>query len=497
MKKNCLILPLVALAACSGQQQERLPNVIIIMADDLGCGDLSVLGSTVLKTPNIDRIATEGLIFTNGYAAAPTSTPSRYSLMTGMYPWRNSEAEILPGDGNLIIGRDQPTIAKLMKYAGYETGVIGKWHLGLGRGEIDWNAPINPSPKETGFDYSFIIAATNDRVPTVYVEDGTVVGLDMSDPIYVSYTENFSGEPTALTHPEMLRMKWSMGHFYSIVNGIPRIGYMKGGSAARWVDEDMADLFVDKVKGFIDRNRENPFFLYYGLHQPHVPRVPHPRFAGKSDMGHRGDVILEADWCVGEVMKYLEEADLAENTIVIFTSDNGPVLDDGYRDEARERWGGINPAQPYRGGKYSLFDGGCHIPFFVHWKGRVKPGVSDAVVCQIDLYASLAEMVGIEMPHGLDSRSTLGVFLGKSKKGREQLVLGSMGKLSMRSGDWYLMPPCEGFAVDPCGIETGWSDSWALYDLGPDTGQREDVAGKYPEKLEELRTVFSLLTAGY
>ena len=196
----------------------------------------------------------------------------------------------------------------------------------MGRGEPDWNKKVVPGANEIGFDYSCLIAATNDRVPTVYVENGYVVGLDKNDPIEVNYEENFEGEPTAISNPEMLKMHWSHGHNNSIVNGIPRIGFMKGGNSAKWVDEDMADYFIGKVGDFINKNARTPFFLYYGLHQPHVPRVPHQRFVGKSGMGSRGDALLEADWCVGELIRILEKNSLLENTIIVFSSDNGPVL---------------------------------------------------------------------------------------------------------------------------------------------------------------------------
>ncbi|MDD4632123.1 MAG: sulfatase-like hydrolase/transferase, partial [Proteiniphilum sp.] len=326
------------------KEKEVKPNIIVILADDLGYGDVSAYGAQTIHTPNIDRLGNEGIKFMNGYATSATSTPSRYALMTGMYPWKNKEAKILPGDAPLIIQESQYTLPKMMQEAGYTTGAIGKWHLGMGRGEIDWNETVKPGANEIGFDYSCLIAATNDRVPTVYVENGNVVGLEKDDPIQVSYEENFDDEPTALTHPELLKMHWSHGHNNSIVNGIPRIGFMKGGEKARWVDEDMADYFIDKVKNFIQKNKENPFFLYFGLHQPHVPRTPNERFAGATGMGPRGDAIAEADWCVGEVLSQLEELGLLENTLVIFSSDNGPVLNDGYKDQAVELLGDHTPA---------------------------------------------------------------------------------------------------------------------------------------------------------
>ena len=206
-------------------KQKLNPNIIIIYADDLGYGELGSYGATELKTPNLDKLANGGMRFTNGYSSSATCTPSRYALLTGTYPWRNKGAKILPGTASLIIDTSQTTIPKMLKKKGYHTGIIGKWHLGLGNGNVDWNSNISPGPNEVGFDYSNILAATQDRVPTVYIENGYVVNLDPSDPIEVSYDKNFDGEPTGLNNPELLKMKWHHGHNNSIVNGIPRIGF--------------------------------------------------------------------------------------------------------------------------------------------------------------------------------------------------------------------------------------------------------------------------------
>ena len=279
------------------------PNIIIIYADDLGYGDLSAYGGMKLDTPNIDRLAEGGVRFTNGYATSATCSPSRYALLTGMYPWRNKNAKILPGTAPLLIDTTQMTLPKMLKSEGYETGIVGKWHLGLGTGYVDWNSRISPGPNEVGFDYSFIMAATQDRVPTVYIENGEVVNLNPNDPIEVDYKNNFDQQPTGKDNPELLKLKWHHGHNNTIVNGISRIGFMKGGHTARWTDETMADTFLMEAEAFIKRKKDKPFFLYYALQQPHVPRTPGPRFVGKSGMGPRGDVILEADWCVGELWK--------------------------------------------------------------------------------------------------------------------------------------------------------------------------------------------------
>ena len=372
-----------------------------------------------------------------------------------------------------------------------------KWHLGMGNGNVNWNETVKPGAKEIGFDYSCLIAATNDRVPTVYVENGDVVGRDPSDPIEVSYEQNFEGEPTAISNPEMLKMQWAHGHNNSIVNGIPRIGYMKGGKKARWKDEDMADYFVDKVKNFITEHRDSSFFLYYGLHEPHVPRAPHQRFVGKTTMGPRGDAIVEADWCVGELLTYLKKEGLLEKTLIIFSSDNGPVLNDGYKDGAPELAGKHAPAGGLRGGKYSLFDGGTHIPLFVYWKGKIQPVKSDALVCQMDLLASLGSMVGATLPDGLDSRNYLNAFMGTELKARENLIIEAQGRLGYRSGDWIMMPPYKGSQRNLTGNELGNLDEFSLFDVKSDKGQKSNVAGRHPELLERLKQEFFVQTDGF
>ena len=496
MKNFYILLPAICLAGCTSETAEK-PNVIVILADDLGFGDVSAYGSATIHTPHIDKLANEGVCFINGYATSATSTPSRYALMTGMYPWKNKDAKILPGDAPLIIDEHQFTLPKMMQSAGYTTGAIGKWHLGMGNGNVNWNEVVKPGAKEIGFDYSCLIAATNDRVPTVYVEDGKVVGLDPDDPIEVSYEKNFEGEPTALSNPELLKMEWAHGHNNSIVNGIPRIGYMKGGKAARWVDGDMADYFVGKVKVFVSGHKNEPFFLYYGLHQPHVPRAPHSRFAGTTTMGPRGDAIVEADWCVGELIAHLEKEGLLENTMIIFSSDNGPVLNDGYKDGAAEKVGEHKPAGGLRGGKYSLFDGGTHIPLFVYWKGTISPVISDALICQMDLIASLGKLVNASLPEGLDSREYLDAFMGKKLQARENLVVEAQGRMAYRQGDWMMIPPYRGQDRNLTGNELGNLPEYALFNLKEDKAQQENrVAGNEP-LLEEMKENFFTLTAGY
>lgn len=475
------------------QQEEApkdQPNIIVIYADDLGYGDVGAYGSTKLKTPNIDRLAAGGLRFTDGYATSATCSPSRYALLTGSYPWRNEDAKILPGTAPLLIDTAQMTIPKMLGAQGYRTAVVGKWHLGLGDGHVDWNQQIAPGPNEIGFDYSYIMAATQDRVPTVYIENGRVAGLDPNDPIEVNYQKNFPGEPTGKDNPEMLKMKWHHGHNNSIVNGIPRIGFMKGGESAKWVDENMADTFLVRAQQYIIEHKDEPFFLYYGLQQPHVPRTPHPRFVGTSGMGPRGDAIVEADWCVGELINTLEKEGLLENTLIILSSDNGPVINDGYYDEAEEKLGEHNPRGPLRGGKYSLYEAGTRVPFITYWQGRIEPAVSEALVSQVDLLSSLAALAGSEV-RGQDSKELLDVFLGKSSEGREELILEATTRTALRKGDWVMIPPYKGPAVNTSvNIELGNSDQFQLYNLKEDLGQQSNLAGTYPEKLQEMMAVF-------
>ncbi len=470
--------------------QPTKPNVIIVYLDDLGYGDVGAYGATALQTPNFDKLASGGVMFTDGHATSSTCTPSRYGLLTGVYPWREKDAAVLPGTAPLIIGTEQLTIPKVFKGKGYATGIVGKWHLGLGNGNTDWNQRVSPGPNEVGFDYAYIMAATQDRVPTVYIDNGNVVGLDVNDPIEISYKKNFEGQPTGIDNPELTTMKWHQGHNNTIVNGIPRIGFMKGGEKAKWTDTDMADHFLSKAQDYLKAHKSEPFFLVYTMQQPHVPRTPNQRFVGKTDMGPRGDAIVEADWCFGEFMKTLEDEGVLDNTLIIFSSDNGPVVDDGYWDDSVKKLGTHTPSGILRGGKYSLFEAGTRVPFITYWKGKIKPAVSDALVCHVDILASLAQL--IDSPEKTqDSKPMLDVFLGKSKEGRSELVLEATSRTSLRTGDWALIPPHKGPAVNTwVNIELGNDLEWQLYNVKNDISQQKNVAKENPEKLKELIAIF-------
>jgi arylsulfatase A-like enzyme len=489
LKSTVLALILLNALGVSPAAAQKRPNVVLIYADDLGYGDVSAYGARLLKTPNIDRLAREGVRFTDGHSPAATCTPSRYAMLTGEYAWRRAGTGVLPGNAALIIEPGRTTLATIFQRAGYATGVVGKWHLGLGpAGGPNWNAEIRPGPTDIGFDSAFIMAATGDRVPTVYVENRHVVGLDPADPISVRYGEPLDDSPTGRGNPSLLKVHPSHGHDQAIVNGISRIGYMTGGKAALWKDEDMADVFTRAATAFIERHRGKPFFLYFALHDPHVPRVPHPRFVGATPLGPRGDAIAQLDWSVGEVLSTLDRLELADDTLVLFTSDNGPVLDDGYRDEAVEKLGDHTPAGPLRGGKYSNFEGGTRVAFVVRWPARVKPAVSDALVSQVDLLASFAALVGVPLSDSRvrDSENVLPALLGASNRARAVLVE-QAGSLSVRQAQWKYIAPGKGPPINQnTRTELGNSPAPQLYDLSKDIGERTNLATSQPERVREL-----------
>ncbi len=502
--KDFVVFPLLGVVTCSGfsgcnagQSPSMLPNIVFILADDMGYGDFSCYGATEIKTPNVDRLAASGLRFLNAHAIAATSTPSRYALLTGHYAFRRNDTGIAAGNAPSVIRPEQKTVQAMMQKAGYVTAAVGKWHLGLG---IDtnqpWNNYITPGPKELGFDYSYIMAATGDRVPCVYLENQRIENLNPSDPVEVSYTTPFPGEPLGKDHPEMLtKLRPSHGHDMAIVHGISRIGYMKGGKQALWVDEYIAENITSKAVAFIERSKDKPFFLYFGTNDPHVPRWPHPQFVGKSGMGPRGDAILQFDWTVGQVLDALERNGLLDNTIVIVTSDNGPVLDDGYQDQAVELIGKHTPWGPLRGGKYSAFEAGTRVPFIISWpKGNVPQGkTSQALVSHIDLFASLAKLTGQTLNDDAapDSFDQLNAWLGLDSKGRDYVIKQAGNTLAVIKDDWKYIAPSR--RDDPfwthTSTETGFITQPQLYNLSFDIGEHNNVASENPEIMRRLAGV--------
>lgn len=475
----------------------KQPNVIFIYADDLGYGDLECYGARNVQTPNINRLSSGGIRFTNAHATAATSTPSRYALLTGEYAWRHPGTDVAAGNAGMIIRPEQYTMADMFKSVGYATCAIGKWHLGLGdkTGLQDWNAPLAAALGDLGFDYSYIMAATADRVPCVFIENGQVANYDPTAPIEVNYNKNFAGEPTGKDNPELLyNLKPSHGHDQSIVNGISRIGYMKGGGKALWKDENIADSITAHAIDFIKLHKSQPFFMYFATNDIHVPRFPHDRFRGKNPMGLRGDAIAQFDWSVGQILDVLDKMGLTENTLIILSSDNGPVVDDGYQDCAEELLNGHSPTGDLRGGKYSAFEGGTRVPVIVRWpKGITQPETSDVLISQIDWFASMASFVNARMPKGAapDSYNRLGNLLGQDKEDRPWLIeQAANNSLSVRTKEWKLIDGTDGAKMIPWGpkIETGYSPTPQLYKM-KEAGEQMNVVEQYPEKVFELQRI--------
>lgn len=499
------LLPPLALFAQAGGDAGIMPrpNVVMIYADDLGFGDLECYGAKGVKTPNANSLAANGLRMTNAHAVASTSTPSRYALLTGEYPWRKPGTDVAAGDAAMIISPEQYTVADVFKEAGYATAAFGKWHLGLGAesGRQNWNSAISPALADIGFDCSYIMAATADRVPCVFIENGRVANYDSSAPIYVSYGQNFKGEPAGRNNPELLyNLRHSHGHDMSIVNGIGRIGYMKGGGKALWKDEDIADSITARAVDFINANKDKPFFVYFATNDVHVPRFPHERFRGASEMGLRGDAIAQFDWSVGEIVEALRSNRLLDNTLIILTSDNGPVLDDGYADDAEELVGEHSPTGGLRGGKYSAFEGGTRVPFIVHWPAKIKnAAVSDALVSQIDFLDVMAGIVGKKAAPGVRSfspdgdRSQYGAWMGEEGADRPFAVeMAANHTLSLILFNWKYIEPKGGPAMVPWGpkIETGYSRKPQLFRrVNGEFDENSNLADENPAMLNALKNL--------
>jgi len=489
----CLLLAIgMALTSCAidstaGQGVSR-PNIILILADDIGYGDLGCYGATKVKTPNVDGMAAEGVRFTDAYAPASVCTPTRYSILTGEYAWRSRAGRVvLDGDAPLCISTNKFTLPAMLQRVGYQTACVGKWHLGFGAERTDYNGELRPGPLELGFDYFFGIPATGDRVPTALVENHRVVGLVESDPIQINYRQKIGDEPTGLERPDLLKLKADRQHSGTIVNGISRIGFMTGGQRARWKDEDIADRITSEAINFIERNRSNPFLLYLATHDIHAPRYPNPRFMKDSQLGYRGGAIAEFDWTVGEVLAALKRFKLDENTLVIVTSDNGGATSDGYEEPplAGHKFNG-----PLRGLKSGLWEGGSRVPLIARWPGRIKPGEAARIVTQLDLFATAAELTSQPLPEGaaMDSISFLPVLDGNPKAHqRNEVVLQSgNANLALRVGDWKYIPNLK--------IVGGWYADKSpglvgegLFNLANDLGEQQNVAAANSNRVAKLR----------
>ena len=456
-------------------KQDAKPNIIFILADDMGYNGLSCYGATRIKTPNLDRLAAEGIRFTDGHCAASTCTPTRYAFMTGRYPFRSwCSYSALSTNAPLLIEVDRPTVPSFLKSHGYSTSIIGKWHLGYGeekgfadnRGKTppnhwkprgpgpDWNGELKPGPLENGFDYSYVIPVANSFPPYVIVENRCVVGLRPNSPIGQMESKNS--------------------------------GKMEGGEGARWKDEDLVDMFTNKLVSQLESyaKDDKPFFLYYPAHQPHLPWRPNARFKGSSQAQAYGDVIQELDWSVGELLKTLDRLELTDNTIVIFSSDNGASGRD---------FNGHSANGSLRGGKGDLTEGGHRVPFIVRWPDRIKPGLeSNVLVSQSDLFATFAAIIGEELPTAAapDSYNILPALLGEQLPNPARPVVmssGGTGALSIRSGKWKLMlgqGNCgyrEFFGKKPHPAPKPSDPPAQLYDVVADPAEEYNLYTKHPE----------------
>ncbi len=501
MRLTHLVLSFAALGGitvpASAEESER-PNIVIIYSDDVGVGDVGAYGEPTTDTPHLDRLAAAGLRFNQAFATSSTCTPSRYSVLTGNYPFRQRGTYILNGDAAMLIESGTSTLASVLNDVGYETAMIGKWHLGLGDGSgpINWNGDVDATPLDLGFDESFILPATNDRVPTVLMEGNRVVGLSADDPLTVSFSQQVGDEPTAASHPQLLKYPADGQHNGTIVNGISRIGWQSGGKSAWWDDQALTGQFVDRFKQFLDGKGDEPQFVFLSLHQVHTPRTPAEQFVDTSQTGLRGDSMIELDWAVGEVVSLLQERDMLDNTLLIFTSDNGAIFYDSYNDGSIEKANNHQASGDSRGGKYLPFEGGCRVPFLVHWPDRVEPGVSEHLFSQVDLMHSLAALTGAELPSGAaaDSLNALDHLLGEADTGRGHVIQTAPGVVAFRRGDWKLIP---GYGLQawtvakhntyPNPLSTpGPSRRPMLFNLADDPGEQVNVAASHPEVVEEL-----------
>ena len=494
-----LILLLAALPAIAQQK----PNVVVIFADDLGYGDTGVYGATKIRTPHIDKLAREGRRFTDAHTPSAVCTPSRFSLLTGEYAFRGSRWAPVFLKVGLIVDENQKTVADIMKDDGYATACIGKWHLGLGEDTPNWNGDLKPGPLELGFDYYFGLPVVNSHPPFVYVENHRVVGLDENDP--------FVYDTTAQTQAIEEKMH------------IEQIG---GATKAHQLydDYEVGTTLASKAVNWIKAHKDEPFFLYFPTTNIHHPFTPHPQFQGTSEAGRYGAFVHELDWIVGEVTRTLEEEGLADNTLIIFTSDNGGMINLG----GQEAWRlGHRQNGDLLGFKFDAWEGGHRVPFIARWPGKIPAGsVSDQLVSTIDLMATLAAVTGQELKddEAPDSLSILPALTGDpAKEVRDHLVLAPFRKthLSLRKGDWvYISGPAGGgfgapevgshgfggysalhFAgqensnmVD--GVRKPDAPDEQLYNLSRDPAQTTNVIREFPAQAQSMRERLAFIQAG-
>lgn len=512
MLSTTLVLASVALAiilsstvAAPARADQPRPNVVLIFADDLGYGDLGCYGATKVQTPNIDQLAKDGRRFTDAHSASAVCTPSRYGLLTGEYPVRGNDGRGIWGPCShfqpLLIDTNKLTLGQLFRNKGYATSVIGKWHLGFGEGRTDWNKPLRPGPLELGFDYYFGVPKVNSGYPYVYVENDAIVGYDPNDPIVFAppYSQTTTYPPEAGRKSEN------------------RVGGAKKAHAL-YDDEEIGTLLTQKAVAWIEENKDQPFFLYFPTTNIHHPFTPAPHLKGTSQCGLYGDFIHELDWIVGEVMKCLDENGLTENTLVIFTSDNGGMFNVGGQDAFQD---GHRINGSLLGFKFGAWEGGHRVPFIAKWPGKIKPGTtSDQLICNVDMLATFAALTdqAVEEDQLADSVNMLPALVEEpSSPLRETLVISPArsSHLSVRKGKWMFIPAQNegGFRGGPgdhgaggaiCASFVGSVNSdivdgkirpdappAQLYDLEADVNQTTNLYNEYPEVVREMEALLA------
>ncbi len=450
----CLILA----AAAPAQSDRQRPNIVYVLCDDLGYGDVRCLNPDRCKipTPNADRLAAEGIVFTDAHSGSSVCTPTRYGILTGRCAWRTRlQSGVLHGYDRALIAPGRLTAASLLKRHGYATACIGKWHLGMdwpgeNPKEIDYTRPIRNGPTSAGFDYFYGISASLDMPPFIYIENDRTAGV-----------------PT-----------------------VEKTWIRKGPAHADFEAIDVLPALTRKAVEFIDRHASGPLFLYFSLNSPHTPIVPAPEWRGKSGLGPYGDFVMQTDWALGEVMKAVDRNGLRENTLVIFTSDNGCSPAAGVKDlEAN----GHYPSHIYRGYKADIWDGGHRVPFIARWPAAVRPGAScGRLVCLTDLLATCADILGERLPAdaGEDSASILPLLRGQDRAVRETVIHHSInGRFSIRDERWKLVlcPGSGGWSApkDPEALKRGLPPL-QLYDMIADPGETLNLHDKHPEVVERL-----------
>jgi arylsulfatase A-like enzyme len=482
--------------SCVNDQNEKVekPNVVIIYADDLGYGDIGCYGATKVKTPNMDRLASQGKLFTDAHTVSAVCSPSRYALLTGEYPFRIDSFRPVFDKEACLIDTSKLTIAGMLKEVGYTTGIIGKWHLGFGVDEPDWNGELNPGPLELGFDYYYGIPVVNSHPPFVYVENHHVVGLEPDDPIVYGKT----------AETKRFREKAN----------IDKMGGAKKAHSL-YDDEMIGTTLTAKATNWIKENKDHPFFLYFPTTNIHHPFTPHPRFNETSEAGMYGDFIHELDWIVGEVLKTLEEENLVDNTLVILTSDNGGMLNIGGQEA---RMAGHKANGELLGFKFDAWEGGHRIPLIIRWPGKIEAGsTTDQLMTSVDIFSTLASIVGYDLKSddALDSYNMLPVWLGTTTEEiRDKAALAALKEpnMALRKGDWVFIGaqggggfsvrrPGHGALGGPAAlkfanevnsdVEDGKLKPDAppaqLYNLNVDLSQSQNVIREYPDIAKKMK----------